>query len=49
MDIKIYNLIREVGHQKLSADNAPHQLIEKYDRLLNISCRLIELADSLKP
>lgn len=47
--VKIYNLIREVGHQKLSADNALHQLIEEYDRLRNINCRLIELADSLKP
>ena len=25
--VKIYNLIREVGHKKLSADNALHQLI----------------------
>jgi hypothetical protein len=42
--VKIYNLIRDVGHKKLSADNALHQLIEEYVRLLDVSDRLTKLA-----
>lgn len=46
--VKIYNLIREVGRKKLSADNALHQLIEEYVRLIDISDRLTELAHVLE-
>lgn len=46
--VKIYNLIREVGYKKLSADNALHQLIEEYVRLIDISDRLTELSHILE-
>lgn len=46
--VKIYNLIREVGHKKLSADNALHQLIEEYVKLHDVSDRLTELAHVLE-
>lgn len=45
--VKIYNLIREVGYGKLSADNALHQMVEEYHRLNVISEEISKLADIL--
>lgn len=46
--VRIYNLIREVGHGELTADNALHQMIEDYRNLKELSKKAIELADHLK-
>lgn len=46
--VKIYNLIREVGYMKLSADNALHQMVEEYHNLNVIRDMLSELADILE-
>ena len=46
--VKIYNLIREVGYKKLSADNALHQMVEEYHNLKVVGDRLTNLAKILK-
>lgn len=46
--VKIYNLIREVGYKKLSADNALHQMVEEYHNLKVISDMVSDLADILE-
>lgn len=46
--VKIYNLIREVGYKKLSADNALHQMVEEYHNLNVFSDRLTNLAKTLE-
>lgn len=46
--VKIYNLIREVGYKKLSADNALHQMVEEYHNLNVYSDKLSNLAKTLK-
>lgn len=46
--VKIYNLIREVGYKKLSADNALHQMVEEYHNLKVFSDRLTNLAKTLE-
>lgn len=45
--VKIYNVIREVGHKQLSADNALHQMIEDYKQLHDLGGRAMEVADVL--
>lgn len=44
---QIYDLIKDVGMGKLTADNALHLMIEEYRRLNDISNSLDELADKL--
>ena len=44
---KVYNLIREVGYGKLSADNALHQMVEVCHDLDKISESATALADIL--
>lgn len=44
---QIYDLIKDVGMGKLTADNALHLMIEEYRRLNDISDRLDKLADEL--
>lgn len=46
--VHIYNLIREVGHGKLSADNALHQMVEDYKILKDIAEGVSELADAIE-
>lgn len=46
--VRIYNLIRAVGHGELTADNALHQMIEEYHNLKGISKESSELADYLE-
>ena len=45
--VAIYNLIREVGKGKITADNALHLMIEEYKRLCDITDRLGKLAEVL--
>ena len=45
--VRIYNIIREVGRNKLSADNALHQLVEDYHDLHILGNELGELADRI--
>lgn len=42
--VRIYNLIREVGQGKLSADNALHQMIEDYKNLHDLGDKAQKLA-----
>lgn len=46
--VRIYDLIREVGSGKLSADNALHQLVEDYHELHVASSMLRNLAHNLE-
>lgn len=46
--VKIYNLIREVGYGKLSADNALHQMVEEYHNLKVIGDMLSNLTKVLE-
>lgn len=44
----IYNLIRAVGREELSADNALHQMVEEYHNLRALSDKASALADALE-
>ena len=46
--VRIYNLIREVGHGKLSADNALHQMVEDYKVLKDIADGVSGIADTIE-
>lgn len=46
--VKLYNVIREVGHKKLSADNALHQFIEDYKYLHDMGDAAMSLAKRIK-
>ena len=46
--VRIYNIIRGVGHGKLTADNALHQLVEDYHNLKILSDKIGSIADYLK-
>ena len=45
--VRIYDLIREVGHGELTADNALHQMIEEYHNLIEIAKEASALAGYL--
>lgn len=45
--VRIYNTIREVGHKKLSADNALHQMVEDYKNLHDLGDKAMQIADTL--
>ena len=42
--VRIYNMILEVGHGGLTADNALHQLVEDYHDLRDLGDLLMDLA-----
>ena len=46
--MRIYNMIREVGYGKLTADNALHQLIEEYHNLKEIGSNISLLVRTLQ-
>ena len=46
--VRIYNIIREVGYGKLSADNALHQLVEDYHDLHRLSEDIRDIAGTLE-
>lgn len=46
--VKIYNLIRDVGYGKLTADNALHQMIEVHNNINTVRNRLYKLFDELE-
>jgi dephospho-CoA kinase len=45
--VRIYNIIRDVGYGKLSADRALHQFIEDYHELGRTLDAMHELADKI--
>lgn len=45
--VRIYNIIRDVGYGKLSADRALHQLVEDYHQLGVTAQAMSELADHI--
>lgn len=45
--VRIYNIIRNVGYGKLSADRALHQLVEDYHQLGVTAQAMSELADRI--
>lgn len=45
--VRMYNIIREVGYGKLSADNALHQLVEDIKNVRDLHDRLLELSESI--
>ena len=47
-DVRIYNIIREVGYGKLTADNALHQLVEDYHDLHVLSDEIRKAADEVE-
>lgn len=46
--VRIYNIIREVGRGKLTADNALHQLVEDYHDLRVLSDEIGKTADMVE-
>ena len=42
--VRIYNIIREVGYGKLTADNALHQLVEDYHCLQQLGDEIGDFA-----
>lgn len=47
ISVRIYNLIREVGQGKLTADNALHQLVEDMKNARDLHNRLLKLSESI--
>lgn len=45
--VRIYNIIREVGQGKLTADNALHRLIEDMKNARDLSDKLLEMSESI--
>lgn len=45
--VRIYNIIRKVGHGELTADNALHQLVEDMKNIRDLSTRLQEMSKSI--
>lgn len=45
--VRMYNIIRDVGYGKLTADNALHRLIEDMKNVRDLSDRLIKLSNSI--
>lgn len=46
--VKIYNLIRDVGYGKLTADNALHQMIEVHNNIKIVCDRLCKLSNEFE-
>ena len=45
--VRLYNIIRDVGHGNLTADNALHQLVEDTKNARELSDSLLEMANSI--
>ena len=45
--VRLYNIIRDVGHGNLTADNALHQLIEDMNNARELRDSLLEMANSI--
>ena len=45
--VRLYNIIRDVGHGVLTADNALHQLVEDMNNARKLSDSLLELSESI--
>ena len=45
--VRLYNIIRDVGHGNLTADNALHQLVEDMKNASELSKSLLEMSESL--
>lgn len=45
--VRMYNIIRDVGHGNLTADNALHQLIEDMNNVRELSNSLLEMSESI--
>ena len=45
--VRLYNIIRDVGHGVLTADNALHQLVEDMNNARELSDSLLEMANSI--
>ena len=45
--VRMYNIIREVGHGNLTADNALHQLVEDMKNIRDLSDRLLMMSESI--
>ena len=44
---RLYNIIRDVGHGNLTADNALHQLVEDTKNARELSDSLLEMSESI--
>ena len=45
--VRLYNIIRDVGHGNLTADNALHQLVEDTKNARELSDSLLEMSNSI--
>ena len=45
--VRLYNIIRDVGHGNLTADNALHQLVEDTKNARELRDSLLEMARSI--
>ena len=45
--VRLYSIIRDVGHGNLTADNALHQLIEDMNNARELRDSLLEMANSI--
>ena len=45
--VRLYNIIRDVGHGNLTADNALHQLVEDVNNVRELSNSLLEMSESI--
>ena len=45
--VRLYNIIRDVGHGNLTADNALHQLVEDTKNARELSDSLLEMSESI--
>ena len=45
--VRLYNIIRDVGHGNLTADNAMHQLVEDTKNARELSDSLLEMSESI--
>lgn len=47
ISVRIYNIIREVGHGELTADNALHKLVEDIKNARELGNDLLEMSEKL--
>ena len=47
ISVRIYNIIREVGREELTADNALHQLVEDMKNARDLSNKLLKMSESI--
>lgn len=46
--VRIYNLILDVGHGKITSDNALHQMLESYKEMRDLSRRIHEMYEYIE-